>query len=476
VNRPRVLLSAYQCGPGQGSVSQIGWEWYSRLAEHAAVTLVTHVRNRTVLDSQALPAPDSQIVYVDTEALAGPLYSIASRLFPRSQHAVFLISSLDFFAFDRRAFRMLRAMQRGGQVWDVVHCVTPVSPIASPTLHRLGVPVVLGPWNGGLKSPTTFPEFMKQDSGWLYPIRNLGRIAEFINHGIARSAKVLTATAATVESIPRAYMDKNFHMLENGVDLDQFRPTAWPANPSPENPLQVLFVGRLIPIKGVSMMLDAVKKISITIPVELTLIGDGPERESLEAQSISLAIHRSVHFRGNLKLDEVSAAMRNAHVFCLPSVRESGGAVLLEAMASARPVIAVKHGGPAELVTDEVGHAIEPLGRDYVIDELTSDLQSVVQFPELWKQKGLAGRKKAEKLFSWNAKIDQILLLYRTLISDQSRDDSVLTSAREILHVFSPASEKSTEGVISGDYREWMTTQDSSKLGELIPDKEKKIR
>ena len=46
MQRKRIILAAYQCGPGLGSVSQIGWEWYSRLAREHDVTLVTHVRNR----------------------------------------------------------------------------------------------------------------------------------------------------------------------------------------------------------------------------------------------------------------------------------------------------------------------------------------------------------------------------------------------------------------------------------------------
>ena len=94
-----------------------------RLAQQASVTLVTHIRNRCAIEGQPRPAPDSQVIYIDTEAFAGPLYRIAERLFLRSQHSVFLISSLDFFAFDRKAVRVLRLMQRLGHNWDVVHCV-----------------------------------------------------------------------------------------------------------------------------------------------------------------------------------------------------------------------------------------------------------------------------------------------------------------------------------------------------------------
>ena len=96
MNSPRVLLSAYQCGPGLGSVSQIGWEWYSRLAKKLPVTLVTHIRNRPALEKAGAPLSGTAVVYIDTEWFAGPLYRVASWLFPRSEHPVFLISSMDF--------------------------------------------------------------------------------------------------------------------------------------------------------------------------------------------------------------------------------------------------------------------------------------------------------------------------------------------------------------------------------------------
>src|SRR6185503_9918067 len=88
---PRVLLAAYQCGPGMGSVSQIGWEWYSRLSRRVAVTLITHIRNREALEAAGAPFNDSEIIYIDTEWFAGPLYRLAKKIFPASEHSVFLV-------------------------------------------------------------------------------------------------------------------------------------------------------------------------------------------------------------------------------------------------------------------------------------------------------------------------------------------------------------------------------------------------
>jgi len=405
MNAPRVLLSAYQCGPGLGSVSQIGWEWYVRLAAKLPVTLVTHVRNRQALEKAGAPLPGSEVVYIDTEWFAGPLYRFASRLFPRSEHPVFLISSLDFYLYDWMAVRMLRP--RLGD-WDIVHQATPVSPLAATRLHRLGLPLLLGPWNGGLASPVEYPEIMRAESGWLYPLRKLGGLLDWALGSSRKARLILTATAATRAAIAPRFQSKCVSMLENGVDLDLFTAEPWPA---PDMPLQILFVGRLLPFKGVAMLLEAVAR--LLLPFRLTVVGAGPEELALRAQAEALGLQDRVAFTGGLPLAEVAGRLAAAHVFCLPSVRESGGAVLLEAMAAAKPVIALAYGGPAEIVDDEVGRLLPSSGWEAVVAALAQTLAEVAAEPEAWRKRGLAGRRRVEQRYAWDVKIDAAIALYR---------------------------------------------------------------
>ncbi|MEM7232628.1 MAG: glycosyltransferase, partial [Planctomycetota bacterium] len=348
--QPRVLLSAYQCGPGMGSVSQIGWEWYSRLSARVPVTLVTHVRNRTALEAAGAPLSGTEIEYVDTEWFAGPLYRLASKLFPKSQHCVFMISSADFYVYDRSARKALKARQRNGDSWDIIHAATPVSSLGATRLYRLGLPMVLGPLNSGLKSPSGFPELLSADSPWLYPIRNFGRLIEVFRGSLRNARMILSATRATQESLPTGSRDKCVDLLENGVDLSRFTAADWPTPASATDPLRLVFVGRLVPFKGIPLLLKALSNLRGEFPFEFRVVGDGPMRWEWEKQARQLELdENSVKFVGGLPLDEVPEQMRWAHAFCLPSVRESGGAVLIESMSCARPVIAVDYGGPGEL-------------------------------------------------------------------------------------------------------------------------------
>ena len=414
----RVLLSAYQCGSGMGSVSQIGWEWYQRLSKVCQITLLTHIRNREALEASGIPVEDSSVIFIDTEWFAGPLYRFASFCFPRSEHPRFLVASLDFFVYDWLAVRKASQLIKSGQDWDVVHEVTPVSPMAATRLYKLGIPLVLGPWNGAMASPTTFPEIMKAESKWLYPLRNFGRVIDFLIGSTRNAALILTATRSTLAGISAGNRSKCRFLLENGVDLNLFKFQEWPSAPSDSNPLHIVFVGRLLPFKGVSMLLEALKAVSF--PVQLTIVGEGPERVNLETLTAEFGISEKVEFTGNLPLNEIGKIMQQAHVFCLPSVRESGGAVLLEAMAVGRPVIAIDFGGPAEIVDEGVGVKLPATGKADVVQGLIKQFESVRQQPEVWKVRGEEGRLRVENNYSWDAKIARAIEFYGELIGSKS--------------------------------------------------------
>jgi len=409
--KPRILLSAYQCAPGQGSVSQIGWEWYSRMASRCPVTLVTHIRNRPALEAAGAPLHGGEVIYIDTEWFAGPLYSVSKRLFPRSEHSVFLFSSLDFFVFDRQALRVLMPRR---QEFDVVHVVTPVSPSAHSRLAQLGLPVVRGPLNGGLTTPPNFPEFMSADSAWLYSVRDLSKPLRRLL-GATDPAVAFSANRSTDQALQGSTQSPAFRMSEIAVEPALYQPAEWPAPPTKTNPVRVLFVGRLVPFKALPLLLRAMRQVQAVQPVELTVIGDGPKRRAWEQAADGL----SVRFLGACPPNRINEELAQAHAFCLPSVRESGGAVLLEAMSAARPVIAVNYGGPAELVNERVGTLVPADSPSAVVNGIANALLDVARNPHRWQEKGLAGRRLALDTHSWDCRIQTGFDTYSKLLGNR---------------------------------------------------------
>lgn len=411
-----VLMSAYQCGPGMGSVSQIGWEWFNRLAARRPVTLLTHERNRAAIEHAGGAPAGSGIRYINTEWLAGPLYRLGKRLFPRSEHATFMVSSLDFFLFDWLATRWACKRVRSGANWALAHVVTPVTLAAPSQLHRAGLPVVRGPLNCGLHSPAGFGANLRHESEWMIRMRNIPRLLDAALGSSRATDRFLVATQAAERALARNHRARALRMIENGIDPQHFPASPWPAPPSDENPLRILFVGRLIALKGVDMLLAAVGKARRDgRRVQLQVVGDGPERESLEVEARALELIEHVRFSGALDQYEVARAMAECHLLCLPSVRESGGAVLLEAMCCGRPVVALRHGGPAEIIDDTVGAALPIHSPAQVVSDLAATFADCIANPARWSQRAAQAAREARLRYDWEAKLDQAEALYTEL-------------------------------------------------------------
>lgn len=418
--KKQLLLVAYQCGPNMGSVSQIGWEWYNRLAQQHQVTLVTHIRNKAALDSAKAPVLDSRIIYIDTEWFAGPLYRFAKKIFPRSEHSVFLVSSLDYFVFDYTAHRQLKQEMANGQHWDVLHRVTPITLAAPTRLGRLGIPTVLGPLNSGLSDPTGFKEILKQEVTWLSKLRQLSYVLDSFIGSTRNAQRILTANNVTKSCVSRRYHHRCLTVPENGISLSKFKFTPWPKAPDAVTPLNVLFVGRLTPVKGLNMLIQAVAKMHHTGGnVELNIVGDGPMRQEWEALSKHLGLKNVVKFHGNQPHEKIAGFMQACHVFCLPCIRESGGAVLLEAMASARPVIALNHGGPSEIVSSNEGVLLPLSHPEQVIYDLAETLMDIPENPSVWRVRGVEGLRRVESTYSWHAKLNLVDKVYSEVLAER---------------------------------------------------------
>jgi colanic acid/amylovoran biosynthesis glycosyltransferase len=129
-------------------------------------------------------------------------------------------------------------------------------------------------------------------------------------------------------------------------------------------PLRILNVGRLVPVKGQAVLLEAVALArGRGIDVEVTIVGDGPLRDSLRDAARDLGVGDVVEFTGSVGQDDIAAHYRNADLFCLPSLREGVPVVLMEAMATGVPVIASRIMGIPELVEDDVTGLLVPPGR-----------------------------------------------------------------------------------------------------------------
>jgi len=173
---------------------------------------------------------------------------------------------------------------------------------------------------------------------WLNYLGWLGLFGKTLERGLFSFEKHISVSQKTKFDLLRAGLQKPIAFVPNGIDYG-FIHSVKPA----ELKSDFIFVGRLIPEKGVDFLLKALAIIKEEFPDFKTIIvGDGPERTKLEKLSKELGIRDNIVFTGPLaSYTEVIALIKASKVFAFPSRREGFGMVVLEAMASGRPVVTV---------------------------------------------------------------------------------------------------------------------------------------
>jgi glycosyltransferase involved in cell wall biosynthesis len=150
-----------------------------------------------------------------------------------------------------------------------------------------------------------------------------------------------------------------------------------PKNHSPH--LCIFAGGNLEGRKGVTLALRALAALAKRgVSFQFTFTGYGPELSHLKKQATRLSLDPShVSFRDSLPLDEYRQALQNSDVYLLPSLRESGGLTLGEAMLAGCVPVVVKAGGPGLLVTPNCGYAFAPDSPEHVVEQMTDALQKL---------------------------------------------------------------------------------------------------
>lgn len=294
---------------------------------------------------------------------------------------------------------------------DVVHQPVGVAPSVPSAMAALGAPVVVGPLNGGMSLPRDFAGRERRSGRLLRSLRRpVNATVHWVVPGRRRARVVLVANERTRALLPRGLCGEVRVLSEIGVVLDR-----WPYEPAPHRAgrLRAVYVGRLVDWKAVDLLLAALRRVPDGLDVTLEVVGDGPERPGLEEFVRRAGLEGRVHFAGWLPPDEAAAAVRRSDVLVLTSLREAGGAVLLEAMATGRPVIASRWGGPAELVPPGAGLLVTPRTPEQFVAGIADALATLARDPEARRRMGEVGRRHVERSFDWDELTRRLVAAYR---------------------------------------------------------------
>ena len=396
----KVLVSAHWCASREGSEGYFGWSAVQCLSKDHELWVLTSSRNKSDLEqakSDSLVQPNVSFIF-----LGGPFKPPhANRWIARLQ------SWKEYYKFSVISLGAARELYQEIR-FDLMHHVTVATWRFGSPLWRLGVPFVFGPVGGNEKFPVRFFPTLSHKALVFELLRATSnvvfRLSPSVRACVRNASHVLAANFETLSLMKKLRVsDRGVSLLSPGfhskAKINEF--AQYTHLKTLDGPLRLFSGGSLEGRKGVALALSALAEAKRKgLNFRYRLGGSGPERGYLERFAGDLGLREEVIFGESLCGEAYRKELCTTHLFLLPSLRESAGLTMMEAMLAGCVPIVADCGGPAHIVTDECGYKIPASDPEELVERLVEVILSLDRNRQIIVNKGRAAAKRIASHFS----------------------------------------------------------------------------
>lgn len=397
-----ILLSAFACDPCFGSDEEVGWRWALGLARlgHSVsvITRASHQQEIEKYNQEVGIKGDITFHYVDIPNL----HNVLSK-FNRRNH-------IYYYFWQIAAYRKAKSLHKM-EAYDLVHHVTWVSFRQPSLMGLLDIPFIFGPVAGGDEIPNgyiddfSFSQKLVEYVRWF--ANGLVRFDPLMLLTFKTAQRVIFTSESHYARIPQWVRDKASVELAIGCDA-----VSAPVGEQAvrKTGKRLLFVGRCIGWKGMDIGLRIFTKVLAQDPeIRLTIVGDGVDKPRWMAKAKTMGVDHAIEWKGWLPKDQVLKLYGEYDLLFYPSLRDSGGFVVLEALQCGLPVVCFKLGGPGVVVDDSCGRVIPTTSDiDTTCEAYANGVLDVLARSDSDPQLSYACRLMAKK-FSWDQLLARIV-------------------------------------------------------------------
>lgn len=407
----RVLLSAYACEPNKGSEPGIGWAWANALADHGVdVWVLTRANNRPAIERALLGKTGKRPTFIYYDL---PRWVRWFKKGSRGVRSYYYLWQIGAASAAKKAHENYK--------FDLVHHLT-FGVVRLPSLMpRLGIPFVFGPLGGGESAPW---KLRWTAYGWRGVVADLLRdvgnwlvwVDPFMHYAFSKAHVIYVKTPESLRTLPKPYRQKAKVRLELLAEKDTLV-GCQPSVSQAQDRLRILYVGRLIYWKGAQLVLRAFANLTAERPeATLTIVGEGKEKPRLVALAAKLGIESQIYWHAPVPRKEVWSLYSSHDLFLYPSLHDSSGNVVLEAILSGLPVVCLQLGGPSEIVSATAGVLVAPGTAESCTRDLSQRLTSLYDSPSLRRELGSQGKTKAIAQYGVEIAVASMYAEYTRLI------------------------------------------------------------
>lgn len=399
----KVLLSAYYCLPSEGSEAAVGWNWAREIAARGQqVFVITRTVNQNAVETarSQQSIQNLHFLFHDLSPAMQVLYHL-----PVGGYLHYLLWQFGAAEVALRA--------HSSQHFDLVQHIT-LANFRFPTfMWKLGVPLIFGPVGGGEDTPKKLRRGLGlRGRVWDLPRRLsnfLLAASPLMKATYTHSTQIVVTTSETLREIPLPYRSKGRIQQTIGIGPEDSHPPVHHTSTIPSvassTKLNLLFAGRLKPWKGLHLGLKAMAALGSQIEnVHLTVVGSGSDEPRLKRLTQRLHLEKSLTWIPWMDRKDLVQLYSQFNLFLFPSLHDSGGLVVLEAMTFGIPVLCLDLGGPGMNVDNQCGRVI-PTG-DRTEEELVRLMSDcfceLLSNPAILESLSIGARSHVASL-SWQA-------------------------------------------------------------------------
>ena len=345
--RPRLLMSAYACGPGRGSEPGVGWNRALQAARDFDTWVITEDATHGPAIRRYLrehgPIPGLEFVFIPKSPWVKLLQYRLRLYYP----------ALRWWHLD--AYKVARRLHDELQ-FDLVHQATFLTYREPGYLWKLGVPFIWGPWGGLQNYPWRFLSLagfngaLREGSRSILNCVQL-RMSPRVRKAAAAAALLLACNSENQRAFAAVHGRTPEILAGNGI----------PAllGPRPKrrahSTLRLLWVGRLENQKGLSVLLRALTRLPASLSYELRIMGQGPQKKAWQGEAARQGLAGRLVWLYTTDRDQVDAEYLSADLFIFTSMRETIPTVVIEALAAGLPIIYLDHLCLRDMIPPECG-------------------------------------------------------------------------------------------------------------------------
>lgn len=412
----KILVCAYACQPhnslkwaGPGEMI-LGWNIVNQISRYNETFVLTHADNKSDIEREleSNPVKNLHFYYVGLPPQLKFLLNFEGGI-----HLYAYLWQVEAYFVAKKLHEQIR--------FDIFHHATFGNDwMASYIGAFLPIAYVRGPGGGAHKTPKKFlSEYSFSNRIW-QKVRGFGqhlfRLDPVFLIGQKKAKAILVCNHEAFNRIPEKFKQKAHLFPVNGIsknDLLLF-------DKKIENKLSgfiILSAGKLLAIKGFALAIKSFKVFSDKVPsAKLVIVGSGPEMENLKKLTNGLNIKNKVIFKGWQPREKLLEEMMSCDVFLFSSLRDGGGQVVVEAMASGRPVVCLDIGGPGFHIDSGCGIKIKPENPEQAINNTAKALEKLYFNEGLRIELGKNAKQKVEKEYIWDKLGGRLNEIYKNIL------------------------------------------------------------